>query len=100
MMMQALMDGTYDEQNNMEKEITDRVNKAGRGAFGIGRSTTVLATFMKVGPQRASGVRVVSLRPCCCFEPRACDSRIIIMISSWRNLSIGKRERFAKTLQY
>ncbi len=70
MMMQALVDGTYDEQNNMEKEITDRVNKAGKGPLGLGGSTTVLATFMKVGPQRASGVRVVSLRPCCCFEPR------------------------------
>ena len=32
--------------------------------------TTVLATFMKVGPQRASGVRVVAMRPGCCFEPR------------------------------
>ena len=32
--------------------------------------TSVLATFMKVGPQRASGVRIVSLRPTCCFEPR------------------------------
>ena len=29
-----------------------------------------LATFLEVGPQRASGVRIVSLRPGCCFEPR------------------------------
>lgn len=28
------------------------------------------ALLMKVGPQRASGVRVVCIRPCCCFEPR------------------------------
>ncbi len=28
----------------------------------------VLATFAKIGPQRASGVRIVALRPCCCFE--------------------------------
>ena len=28
------------------------------------------AILMKVGPQRASGVRVVCIRPCCCFEPR------------------------------
>ena len=31
---------------------------------------SVLATFAKIGPQRASGVRIVALRPCCCFEPR------------------------------
>ena len=54
----------------MEKEITDRVNAAGIGPLGLGGKTTVLATFMKVGPQRASGVRIVCMRPCCCFEPR------------------------------
>lgn len=70
MMLQALVDGTYDKQNEMEKEITDRVNDAKVGPLGLGGDTTVLATFMKVGPQRASGVRVVCMRPCCCFEPR------------------------------
>lgn len=70
MMLQALVDGTYEQQNEMEKEITERVNKVGVGPLGLGGTTTVLATFMKVGPQRASGVRVVCMRPCCCFEPR------------------------------
>lgn len=70
LMLQALVDGTYDRQSEMEQEITRRVNEAGVGALGLGGSTTVLATFLKVGPQRASGVRIVSLRPCCCFEPR------------------------------
>lgn len=70
MMLQALVDGTYDNQNDMEKEITDRINENGVGPLGLGGKTTVLATFMKVGPQRASGVRIVCMRPCCCFEPR------------------------------
>jgi fumarate hydratase subunit alpha len=70
LMLQALVDGTYDRQSSMEKEITDRVNAAGIGPLGLGGKTTVLATFMKVGPQRASGVRIVCMRPCCCFEPR------------------------------
>lgn len=26
--------------------------------------------FMKVGPQRSIGVRIVCMRSCCCFEPR------------------------------
>jgi len=70
MMLQALVDGTYDEQSELEQRITDRVNAAGAGALGLGGNTTVLATFMKVGSQRASGVRIVCMRPCCCFEPR------------------------------
>ncbi|MCM1424842.1 MAG: fumarate hydratase [bacterium] len=70
MMLQALVDGRYDVQSDMEREITGRVNEAGSGAMGLGGKTTVLATFLKIGPQRASGVRIVCLRPCCCFEPR------------------------------
>lgn len=70
MMLQAQVDGTYDEQSEMEAEITRRVNEAHIGPLGLGGATSVLATFMRVGPQRASGVRVVCLRPSCCFEPR------------------------------
>ena len=56
--------------NEMEREITRRVNDANIGPLGLGGNTSVLATFMKVGPQRASGVRIVCVRPTCCFEPR------------------------------
>ncbi len=70
MMVEALVDGTYENQSEMEREITRRVNESHVGALGLGGDTTVLATFMKVGPQRASGVRIVCVRPCCCFEPR------------------------------
>lgn len=69
-MLEALVDGRYSIQSEMETEITDRVNALGIGPLGLGGNTSVLATFMKVGPQRASGVRIVCLRPCCCFEPR------------------------------
>lgn len=70
LMLQALADGRYDVQSEMEREITRRVNESGVGPLGLRGDTSVLATFMKVGPQRASGVRIVCLRPCCCFEPR------------------------------
>lgn len=70
MMMEAQVHGTYDVQSDMEKAITEGVNQAHIGALGLKGDTSVLATFMKVGPQRASGVRIVCLRPCCCFEPR------------------------------
>ncbi len=70
MMMEAMAKGNYDVQSEFEKTITDKVNQANIGALGLGGKTSVLATFAKVGPQRASGVRIVALRPCCCFEPR------------------------------
>lgn len=70
MMLQAQADGRYDRQSPMEQEITRRVNEADIGPLGIHGKTSVIATFVKVGPQRASGVRVVCLRPGCCFEPR------------------------------
>lgn len=70
MMLQAQVDGKYDIQSEMEIEITRRVNETNIGPLGLGGGTSVLATFLKVGPQRASGVRIVCVRPNCCFEPR------------------------------
>lgn len=70
LMLQAQVDGRYDRQSQMEQEITRRVNEADIGPLGMHGKTSVLATFLKVGPQRASGVRVVCMRPSCCFEPR------------------------------
>ena len=70
LMMEALVDGNYDSQSEMEKYISEEVNKTSIGPLGLGGNSSVLATFMRVGPQRASGVRIVCLRPCCCFEPR------------------------------
>ncbi len=70
MMLQAQVDGCFDVQSEMEAEITRRVNESDVGPLGLHGDTSVLATFMKVGPQRASGVRIVCVRPTCCFEPR------------------------------
>lgn len=70
LMLQAQVDGRYDVQSDMENEITRRVNAADIGPLGLHGKTSVLATFLKVGPQRASGVRIVCVRPTCCFEPR------------------------------
>ncbi len=77
MMLQAQVDGRYDVQSEMELEITRRVNEAGIGPLGLGGNTSVIATFMKVGPQRASGVRIVCVRPACCFEPRIASVELL-----------------------
>lgn len=70
MMMEAMVKGNFNIQSDLEKEITARVNDCEVGPLGLGGKTSVLATFLKVGPQRASGVRIVAIRPCCCVEPR------------------------------
>ena len=70
MMMEAMAYGDFSKQTDFEKKITEKVNEAQIGPLGLGGKHSVLATFAKVGPQRASGVRIVALRPCCCFEPR------------------------------
>lgn len=70
LMMEAMAKGVYDIQSDFERRITYRVNKSQIGPLGLGGMHSVLATFAKIGPQRASGVRIVALRPCCCFEPR------------------------------
>ena len=70
MMMEAMVYGDFNKQSEFEKRITEKVNEAQIGPLGLGGKHSVLATFAKVGPQRASGVRIVALRPCCCFEPR------------------------------
>ena len=70
MMIEAMVYGDFRKQSYLEKTITERINASGIGPLGLGGKTSVLATFLKVGPQRASGVRIVSIRPCCCMEPR------------------------------
>ena len=76
LMLESLVDGSYDRQSEMESQITARVNEADIGPLGLHGKHSVLATFLKVGPQRASGVRIVCLRPCCCFEPRIASVEI------------------------
>jgi len=70
LMMEAMVYGNFAVQSDLEKMITEKVNESNVGPLGLNGKTSALATFLKVGPQRASGVRVVSLRPSCCFEPR------------------------------
>lgn len=71
LMLEAMAYGKFDVQNEIEQEITRRINESNIGPLGLGGGTTALATFLRVGPQRASGVRIVCLRLCCCVEPRS-----------------------------
>lgn len=70
LMLEAMKNGDLSRQSTWEKKVTAWINKKKVGPLGLGGHTTVLGTFIKIGPARASGVRIVSIRPCCCVEPR------------------------------
>ncbi|WP_315122274.1 fumarate hydratase [uncultured Clostridium sp.] len=70
LMIEAMAKGNFSKQNKWEKEITKKINQTNVGPLGLGGDTTALATFLNIGPQRASGVRIACLRLCCCVEPR------------------------------
>lgn len=70
LMIQAMAYGNYNEQSHLEEKITRSINESNVGPLGLSGNTTALATFLRIGPQRASGVRVVCMRLGCCFEPR------------------------------
>jgi fumarate hydratase subunit alpha len=72
LMLEAMKEGSLNRQSVQEERVTDAINATKVGPLGLGGDTTVLGTFIKVGPLRASGVRIVSMRPGCCFEPRKC----------------------------
>jgi len=70
LMLKAMACGDLNIQSEIEKALTRSMNSSNSGALGIGGSVTALGSFINVGPQRASGVRIVCTRPCCCVEPR------------------------------
>ncbi|MBM4241163.1 MAG: fumarate hydratase [Euryarchaeota archaeon] len=70
LMLKAMAHGNLNKQSEIEKKITRSINNTNIGTLGIGGSNTALGSFINIGPQRASGVRIVSMRPCCCVEPR------------------------------
>ena len=70
LLLKSIAYGSLDNQSEHEKYITDRLNQSGIGPLGLGGKTTVLGTYLNIGNQRASSVRIVSVRPSCFVEPR------------------------------
>jgi fumarate hydratase subunit alpha len=69
-MLEAMKEGSLSRQSRWEKRVTQLINVTKVGPLGLGGNITALGTFIRIGPLRASGIRVVSMRPGCCFEPR------------------------------
>ena len=70
LLLKSIAYGSLDCQSEVEKHVTSRLNETGIGPLGLGGRTTVLGSYVNVGNQRASGVRIVSVRPSCFVEPR------------------------------
>jgi len=70
LMLEAMAVGNLDKQSEIEQKITRAVNQTHVGPLGLGGGTTALGCFLRIGPARASGVRIVSARPCCQVEVR------------------------------
>ena len=76
LLLKSIAYGNLDNQNQYEKEIVSRLNKSGIGPLGFGGNTTVLGCYLNIGNQRASGVRIVSIRPSCFVEPRVATLKL------------------------
>ena len=76
LMLKSMVYGNLDDLSDEEKYVTQKLNQTNIGPLGFGGNTTVLGTFIKIGNQRASGVRIVSVRPYCFVEPRKATLRL------------------------
>ena len=76
LMLKSMVYGNLDDLSDEEKYVTQKLNQTNIGPLGLGGNTTVLGTFIKIGNQRASGVRIVSVRPSCFVEPRKATLRL------------------------
>lgn len=70
LMLEAMAGGVFGSESEFEALITRRVNETGVGPLGLGGSVSALGSFVKIGPQRASGVRIACLRLGCSVDPR------------------------------
>ena len=70
LLLKSIVYGNLDSQSDLENYVTQKLNETNIGPLGFGGKTTVLGSFVNVGNQRASGVRIVSVRPSCFVEPR------------------------------
>ena len=70
LLLKSIVYGNLDNQNAYEEYVANYLNQTDIGPLGLGGRTTVLGSYVNIGNQRASGVRIVSVRPSCFVEPR------------------------------
>ena len=76
LLLKSVAYGNLDNQSDVERYVANQLNKTGIGPLGLGGKTTVLGSYVNIGNQRASGVRIVSVRPSCFVEPRVATLKL------------------------
>ena len=76
LLLKSIVYGNLDRQSDVELYVTNQLNKTDIGPLGLGGKTTVLGSYVNIGNQRASGVRIVSVRPSCFVEPRVATLKL------------------------
>ena len=76
LLLKSIAYGDLDNQSDIENYVASSLNDTGIGPMGLGGKTTVLGSYVNIGPQRASGVRIVSVRPSCFVEPRVASLKL------------------------
>lgn len=76
LLLKSIAYGNLDNLSDVERYVTDQLNETGIGPLGFGGKTTVLGAYVNIGNQRASGVRIVAVRPSCFVEPRVATLKL------------------------
>ena len=76
LLLKSIVYGNLNSQSEVENYVTGELNKTGIGPMGFGGKTTVLGSFVNIGNQRASGVKIVAIRPSCFVEPRVATLKL------------------------
>jgi fumarate hydratase subunit alpha len=76
LLLKSVAYGSLDSQSDVEEFVASKLNETGIGPLGLGGKTTVLGSYVNIGNQRASGVRIVSVRPSCFVEPRVATLKL------------------------
>ncbi|MBE6497696.1 MAG: fumarate hydratase [Methanobrevibacter sp.] len=76
LLLKSIAYGNLDNQSDVEKYVACELNKTGIGPMGFGGNATVLGSYVNIGNQRASGVRIVAVRPSCFVEPRVATLKL------------------------
>lgn len=76
LLLKSVAYGNLTNQSGTERYVNSRLNDTGIGPLGFGGKTTVLGSYVNVGNQRASGVRIVAVRPSCFVEPRVATLKL------------------------
>ncbi|MBQ6098235.1 MAG: fumarate hydratase [Methanobrevibacter sp.] len=76
LLLKSIAYGNLDNLSDVERYVSDKLNETGIGPLGLGGKTTVLGSYVNIGNQRASGVRIVAVRPSCFVEPRVATLKL------------------------